>query len=100
VLQEYIFITGFAKQWCSGEIDPMFTWFTDEEGFDLSGHVNTENNRYWLAENPRRIREVPLYKIKVGVWCAISTTRIIRPNIEQSVNFFQNLSDEKEYAFF
>jgi hypothetical protein len=35
--------------------------------------VNSQNNWYWSAENPRIIHK------KIGVWCAISARRMIGP---------------------
>lgn len=55
------------------------TWFTDEAWFHLSGYINTQNSRYWAAENPNIIHEAPLHPEKVGVWCAVSATRIVGP---------------------
>lgn len=55
------------------------TWFTDEAWFHLSGYVNTQNSRYWAAVNPHVIHETPLYDEKVGVWCAVSASRIVGP---------------------
>jgi hypothetical protein len=41
--------------------------------------VNSQNNRYWSAENPRLIHELPLHDERIGAWCAISACRIIGP---------------------
>jgi hypothetical protein len=30
-------------------IDPKMTFFTDEAEFNLSGYVNSQNNRYWSS---------------------------------------------------
>jgi hypothetical protein len=65
---------GFCEAVCSGEVDPLFTYFTDDARFYIKGHVNTQNKRYWSAGNPRLIYKVPLYDITVGVRCAISVT--------------------------
>jgi hypothetical protein len=43
----------------------------------MNGHVNTQNNRYWSTENPFLQHEIPLHKVIVGVWCALSKRRII-----------------------
>lgn len=40
---------------CSGEVDPLITYFTDDGWFHLKGHINTQNKRYWSADNPRLI---------------------------------------------
>ena len=53
----------------------------DEEecrrGYYIKGHVNTQDE-----EECRRsslTHDVPLHDITVGVWCALSATRIMRP---------------------
>lgn len=46
----------------------------DEAWFHLSGCVSS-HNRFWSAENPALIHEMPLSDIKDGVWCATSATR-------------------------
>ena len=40
---------------------------SDESSFYLSRQVNSQNNRYW-----------PQIDIMVGVWCAMSATRIAK----------------------
>jgi hypothetical protein len=40
-------------------------------------NLNSQNNWYWGAENPRCIHKLPLHDEKIGVWCAISASRII-----------------------
>jgi len=39
--------------------------------------VNSQNDGYCYTENPIIIHKVPLYKVMVGVWCAMSATKII-----------------------
>jgi hypothetical protein len=70
---------------------------SDEAWFHLSGHVNSQNTRYWEAENPRLLHEQPLHNQKIGVWCAVSGTRIIGPiffdstvNTEVYMNILMN----------
>jgi hypothetical protein len=41
--------------------------------------VNSQNNRYWSAENARFVHELPLHDEINGVWCSISARRIIGP---------------------
>jgi len=57
------------------------TWprnlFGDAVWFHINGYENSQNNRYWCAENCMLVREAPLRGCKVGVWCAVSATRII-----------------------
>jgi hypothetical protein len=38
--------------------------------------VNPQNNRYESEENPVLVDEVPIDDVKVGVWCAMSASRI------------------------
>ena len=41
--------------------------------------MNSQNCRIRSAENPHAMHETPLYDEKIGVWCAISRSRIIGP---------------------
>jgi len=73
----------------------------------LHSHINTQKNRYWLANNLRVLHRVLLHDIKVGVWCAVSTIKIIRLiTFSNTVNsrrytgqiltpLFENLGDER-----
>jgi len=65
-----------------GVLDQVF--FKDEACFHLSGYVNSQNYQTWRTENPHNYTETPQ---KIGVWCAISTRRIIGPLFfETSIN--------------
>lgn len=55
------------------------TFFSDEAWFHLSGYVNSQNYRHWSSVNPHVYVETNMHPIKVGVWCAMSRTRIIGP---------------------
>ena len=55
------------------------TFFSDEAHFHLFGCVNKQNIRYWSAENPRELHQIPLHCERVTVWCAISSVGIIGP---------------------
>jgi hypothetical protein len=50
----------FLKKIVDGELDPTLYFMTDEAWFHLSGHVNFQNTRYWSAENPHNLHQVPL----------------------------------------
>ena len=47
--------------------------------FHHSAHKTLKNNRNWSAENPMLIHKAPLHYVTVGVWCAMSATRILDP---------------------
>ena len=57
----------------------VMVFFTDEAWFHLSGHVNSQNTRLWISEQPYAMHERPLHSVKIGVWCAASRQRIIGP---------------------
>jgi hypothetical protein len=61
------FCNWFLQPVHDGEVDPQLLLFSDEAWFCLRGEVNSQNNRYWSAENPRLIREFPLHDEKIGV---------------------------------
>jgi hypothetical protein len=77
---EYVARVRFCEAVCSGEVDTLPAYFTDEAWFSFDGHANIQNNRPWLADNYKLIHQVPLCDTKIGVWCAINATKIIRPN--------------------
>lgn len=59
---------------------------SDEAHFYLSGHVNTQNARYWSNQNPREIHEKPLHSAKLTVWCGVSAVGIIGPYFFEEQN--------------
>ncbi|KAF2355783.1 RNA-polymerase II-associated protein 3-like C-terminal domain [Trinorchestia longiramus] len=61
---------------------------SDEAHFHLSGYVNKQNCRYWSAENPKIVHEIPLHSEKITVWCGMTSERIIGPY------FFENQNGE------
>jgi hypothetical protein len=82
---------AFFCEWISNvvENDPNFLghcFFSDEAWFHLDGYVNSQNSRQWSQANPHLIIEKPLHPAKVGVWAAMSATRIFFLFFETTVN--------------
>jgi hypothetical protein len=75
-----------------GFLDPKLTFFTDEAWFHLSGYIYAQSNRYLSSINPRQMLEVPLHDQKIGVWCAITASRIVGPI------FFENTINSEWYV--
>jgi hypothetical protein len=73
------FCNWFLQSVHDGEVDPQLVFFSGEAWFSIHGEVNSQNNRYWSAENPRFIHELPLHDERIGVWCAINAHKIIGP---------------------
>jgi hypothetical protein len=73
-------------------LDPKLTFFIDDALFHLSGYINAQNNGYWSSINPRQMFEVPLHDQKIGVWCAITASRIVGPI------FFENAINSERYV--
>lgn len=46
--------------------------FSNEVQFQLSGHIRSQNNRFWNFENLYLFHERPLHFLKVRVQCALS----------------------------
>jgi hypothetical protein len=66
--------------------------FSDETWFRLSEYLNSQNGRVWSAFNPHEIMEIPLHNQRVGVFCAISRSRIIGPI------FFEDTVNSERYC--
>jgi hypothetical protein len=107
------FCNWFLWSVYDGEGDPQLLFFPDEAWFSLHGKLNSQNNRYWSAENPRFIYELPLHDKRIAVRCAISACRIIGPifysdavNAARYVNnilspfFAEQTEEERLYAVF
>jgi hypothetical protein len=69
-----------------GMLDMNLFFISDEAWFHLSGYVNSQNSRYWSTENPHQFVETPFHAQKLGVWCAVSTHRIITVLFHLTVN--------------
>jgi hypothetical protein len=71
------FCTWFLQPAVEGEINPQFTFFSDEVWFHLQGYINTQNNRYWSSRNPHLTHEVLLHPVQFGARCAVSARRML-----------------------
>jgi hypothetical protein len=106
------YCTWLLQTIVSGLLDPLLYFMSDEAWFHLSGHVNSQNTTYWSVDNPNTIHQQPLHDQKIGVWCAVSSTRIVGSIFfETTVNshvymgifekFYAQLTPhEREYAIF
>ena len=86
------------KQLINGDgINVKQIFFSNETNFYLHGHINKQNYRFWVHENPH-ITEIKESKLqKVTVWCALSATQIFGPVfIEESISrdVYQTLLSE------
>lgn len=69
--------------------------FTDEATFVNTSGMNKHNYRYWAAENPHWLREIPCqHQWKLNVWCGIVGNHIIGPH------FFDATLNGPRYANF
>jgi hypothetical protein len=96
----------FLKNIVAGELDPTLYFMSSEAWF------HSQNTRYWSAENPHNLHQVPLHDQKIGVWCAVSASRIIGPtffdttvNTDVYLQIFRNLysqltENERQQCFF
>ena len=73
-----------------------------------NGQINTQNNRYCIADNTTLIHELLSHDINVWIWCAINVTRINGATFfwhNKSTNIcctnLENVSDQaRENSFF
>jgi hypothetical protein len=73
------YCTWLLQTIVSGLLDPLLYFMSGEAWFYLSGHVNSQNTRYWSVDYPNTIHLQPLHDQKIGVWCAVSATWIVGP---------------------
>jgi hypothetical protein len=73
------FSNWFLRSVVEGEINPQLTFFSDAVWFHLQGYINTQNNRFWISQNPHLTHKEPLHPVNVGVWCAVRARRIVGP---------------------
>lgn len=70
----------------------------DEAHFSLPGEVNSQNNRYWSAENLGLFHELTLLDEKIGVWCAMRTRRevptVFGQDVQRVNNLFRRCTDQ------
>jgi hypothetical protein len=84
---------------------------SDEAWFHLSGHVNSQNTRYWAAENPHLVHEQPLQDQKNQ--CLVCCVRDVHHwtdifgrtvNTKVHMNIFEELyaqlTEEERQSFF
>jgi len=72
-LKEHVLVARitFCNQFLQSvhdEADPHLEFFSYEAWFSLCGEVNSQNSRYWSAENPGLIHEVLFHYEKYGIW--------------------------------
>jgi hypothetical protein len=85
------FCNWFISHVHNGLLDPKLTLFTDDANFNLSGYVNSQNNRFRSSENPHVPIQLPLHDQKVGVWCAVSANHIV------GLIFYERTLDAQRY---
>jgi hypothetical protein len=71
-LREYIFVIGFIGLYMVEKLIHNQS-FSDDAWFSLRRQVNSQNNRYLSAENPRFIHEPPAVKEDAHEPCNVSS---------------------------
>ena len=80
-------------------LDPQLYFMSDEAWFHLSEYVSSQNTRYWSSENPHVIHKTPSHDLKIGVWCAVSRTKIVGPiffesTLNTDVHILEQFNDQ------
>ena len=83
------YCTWLLQTIVSGLLDPLLYFMSDEAWFHLSGHLNSQNTRYWSVDNPNTIHQQLLHDPKNrSLVCAIFNadcgSHIFLNNSEQS----------------
>jgi DNA-binding Lrp family transcriptional regulator len=78
------------------EDTPIF--YTDEAYVELESSPNRQNVRFWANENPRKISQRPLFGAKVGIWTAISSTKIYVKFFNFTINSTRYIDIVDEFA--
>jgi hypothetical protein len=66
------YCTWLLQTIVSGLLDPLLYFMSDEAWFHLSGHVNSQNTRYWPVDNTNTIHQQTLHdKKNRSLVCAI-----------------------------
>ena len=61
---------------------------------------NSQNMRCWSTENPHALLVTPFDPVKIGVWCAMSRTRIIGPKFFKETVTVQRYRNNNLTAFY
>jgi hypothetical protein len=61
------FYSWLLQSVVEGEINRQLTFYIDEAFVHLQGYINTQNNRYWIPQNPHLTHEVLFHPVEVGV---------------------------------
>ena len=69
--------------------------FRDEAHFHPCSAVNTQNLRYWAANNPRELHKRPLHCPRVTVWCAVAEFGIWGPYFFEEDNVTVTVNSDR-----
>jgi hypothetical protein len=76
-VQQFFLQDQEARSWYQMDFLIQTGVFTDADCFTLNRNVNNCINTQWYSEYLHAFDEVPLYDLKVGVWCAVSACKIM-----------------------